>query len=426
MSEMRHPARWSPHRIRRATFAEIAICSAALVGLATPAAVPADSTATVPGSPFDDVVGGTQLGTSGRPVVPAGVTPPRSIDAAAWIVADVDSGEVLGGFNAHAALPPASTIKLLTALAVLPTVDTKATYTVTDADITVDGSRVGLVPGQRYTRAALAHGLLLGSGNDAANALAQLAGGDARALALMTAEAQRLGAFDTTVRTTHGLDEPGQRTSAYDLALIGRAVLGNDELATLARTEIYDFPGLEGKNFQIQNRNRLLGSYPGAIGLKNGFTTLSGHSLVAAAERRGVRLVAVVLGGKNRPEPPASALLDWGFALPASAEPVGRLVTPTEVAAAFREQDRRSRSASPVVEQNRSAAFRESVEPVASAPTWPLPATIAAVAVVAAGVAFTAITARRRAPSVKRGRRTGRVRTTAAAATPGRRRARRG
>jgi serine-type D-Ala-D-Ala carboxypeptidase (penicillin-binding protein 5/6) len=359
----------------------------------------AGPTATVPGSPVDDVVGGARLGISGRPVVPVDVAPPKSVDAAAWLVADIGSGKVLGGYNAHAGLPPASTIKLLTALAVLPEIDADATYTVTDADITVDGSRVGLVPGQRYTRAALAHGLLLASGNEAANALAQLAGGDARALALMAEEARRLGAFDTTVRTTHGLDEPGQRTSAYDLALIGRAVLGNKELAALARTERYDFPGLAGKTFQIQNHNRLLGSYPGASGLKNGFTTRSGHTLVAAAERRGVRLVAVVLGAKDRPEPSAGALLDWGFALPRDAEPVGRLVTPTEVAAAIEEERRNTPSATPpAVQPEPAIAGRDGVEPVASESSWPWPA--AAVAAVAAAVAAAAtaaaVTTRRR------------------------------
>jgi D-alanyl-D-alanine carboxypeptidase (penicillin-binding protein 5/6) len=425
MSEMRHPTGWSRLRSRRGTLVGIASC---LVALATPAAVSAsaDPTGAVPGSPFDGVVGGTRLGISGRPVVPAGAVPPRGVDALAWLVADVGSGEVLGGYNSHAGLPPASTIKLLTALVVLPEIDADATYTATDADITVDGSRVGLVPGQRYTRATLAHGLLLASGNDAANALAQLAGGDARAIALMAEKARQLGAFDTTVRTTHGLDEPGQRTSVYDLALIGRAALGNKEIAALARTQIYDFPGLNGTTFQIQNHNRMLSSYPGAIGLKNGFTTLSGHTLVAAAERRGVRLVAVVLGAKTRPEPPASALLDWGFALPASAEPVGRLVTPAEVAAAIHEQDRRTTSAQSVVEQNPQSAVQESIERVVSAPIWPWLATVAGVLLVSAGFAFAAIRAGRNPPSVTLGRRTGRGRTTTAAATPGRRRARRG
>jgi D-alanyl-D-alanine carboxypeptidase (penicillin-binding protein 5/6) len=130
------------------------------------------------------------------------------------------------------------------------------------------------------------------------------------------------------------LDAPGQVSSAYDLALIARAVLADEHLAGLVRTSTYDFPGMDGATFQIQNHNRLLGDYAGAIGLKTGYTDRSGHTLVAAAERDGSRLVAVVLGAGGRAEPVAQALLDWGFAARARAEPVGTLVTPEQVAAA--------------------------------------------------------------------------------------------
>jgi D-alanyl-D-alanine carboxypeptidase (penicillin-binding protein 5/6) len=398
----------------------IVVCWSALVAIAVPATaspVAPEPTAVVgtldtpPGAPFDEPVGGARLGIRGRPVVPVGVAPPRSIDAAAWLVADLGSGRVLGGFNPHLRRPPASTIKLLTALAVLPEIDADASYTATDADITVEGSRVGLVPGQRYTRTALLHGLLLGSGNDAANALAQLAGGQARALTLMSDEAKRLGAFDTTVQTTHGLDEPGQGTSAYDLALIGRAVLADKELAAVARTRAYEFPGLDGKTFQIQNRNRLLGIYPGTYGLKNGFTTLSGHSLVAAAKQNGVRLVAVVLGGKGRAEPTAGALLDWGFSLPKQVEPVGRLVTPAEVTAAAQNRDTQTPLAE--MRQDVPTVDRTGSEPATSVPTWAWSAGIAGATVAAVAV----IAWRSRAH---------RVRTSGAAARPDRRRARRG
>jgi D-alanyl-D-alanine carboxypeptidase (penicillin-binding protein 5/6) len=280
-------------------------------------------------------------------------------------------------------------MKLLTALALLPEIPADATYTATDADITVDGSRVGLVPGQRYTRSALLHGLLVASGNDAANALAQLAGGQARALGLMSDEATRLGAFDTIVRTTHGLDEPGQGASAYDLALIGRAVLADKELAAVARTRTYEFPGLNGKTYQIQNHNRLLGSYPGTYGLKNGFTTVSGHTLVAAAQQNGVRLVAVVLGGKDRAEPTASALLDWGFALPRQVEPVGTLVTPADVSAAIHERDTPPATPAAVEQDATPTTGKRVLEPTRSVPAW------AWSVLVVAAVAITALTMRR-------------------------------
>jgi D-alanyl-D-alanine carboxypeptidase (penicillin-binding protein 5/6) len=164
--------------------------------------------------------------------------------------------------------------------------------------------------------------------------LAELVGGLPACIELMNAEAARLGAFDTHAVTPHGLDEPGQVSSAYDLALFGRAVLADADLAEIAQTRAYDFPGVDGQTFQIQNQNRLLDSYDGAIGLKTGYTTEAGHTLVAAAERDDTRLVVTVLGTDGRAEPVAAALLDWGFAAAGTAEPVGVLVTPEDVAAA--------------------------------------------------------------------------------------------
>ncbi len=280
-------------------------------------------------------VGGEPLSTVGTPVVSsdAGVPELPEIEAAAWLVADAGSGDVLAAYDAHVPLPPASTIKLLTALAVLPVIDAES-YAASEENGHVEGSRVGMVPGETYSLADLKHGLFLASGNDAAHGLAELVGGLPEAVELMNAEAARLGAFDTHALTPHGLDEPGQVSSAYDLALFGRAVLADAELAELARTQAYNFPGLDGESFQIQNQNRLLGSYAGAIGLKTGYTTEAGHTLVAAAERDGVRLVVTVLHTEGRGEPVASALLDWGFAAAGTAEPVGALVTPEDVAAA--------------------------------------------------------------------------------------------
>jgi serine-type D-Ala-D-Ala carboxypeptidase (penicillin-binding protein 5/6) len=429
MSEMRHPRRPTV-RSRRSVAARIIGCAAALAATAGPALatpvpspiatpvptvpVPVRTVAPPPGSPFDEVVGGARLGISDVPVLADGVPPPGAVDAKAWLVADARSGRVLGALNAHARMPPASTIKLLTAIAVLPEVDADATYTVTDADVTVEGSRVGLVPGQRYTRDALLHGLLLASGNDAAIALAHLAGGLSRAASLMAEEAERLGAFDTTATTTHGLDEPRQRTSAYDLALIARAVLGDKELAAVARTRTYDFPGLGAKTFQIQNHNRLLDSYAGAVGLKTGFTTISGHTLVAAAKRDGVELMAVVLGAEDRAEPAASTLLDWGFSVPQDIEPIGRLVTPAEVAAAVQAHDSAGSAPAAAVQPEATTVSRDGPEPATSGSAW----VWLAGGLAAALTAVIVIVGRRR-PVPRR-------ETSAAAATPGPRRARRG
>lgn len=287
-----------------------------------------------PGAPFEQPVGGEQLGVVGIPVVDPEAAPPPAVDAITWLVADVDSGDVLAAKGAHEQRPPASTIKLLTALAAGPVLETDEMYQASDADAAIEGSRVGLAPGQTYSVDDILHGLMLASGNDAAHALGELAGGQDELVQMMNDTAARLGAFDTHAVTPHGLDSPGQLSSAYDLALIGRSALADERIAELAKTPSYDFPGLNGQVFQIQNQNRLLDSYDGAIGLKTGFTTQADHTLVAAAVRDDRRLIAVVLGADGRGEPAAAALLDWGFAQAGSVEAVGHLVTAEEVAAA--------------------------------------------------------------------------------------------
>jgi D-alanyl-D-alanine carboxypeptidase (penicillin-binding protein 5/6) len=283
-------------------------------------------------TPVDQTAyGGPALQQPG--VVVAGGAPQLpEVDAAAWVVADGYTGDVLAAHNAHLALPPASTLKLLTAITLLPDLDPTLSYTATDADASVEGSRVGLAPDETYTFDDLAHGLLLASGNDAAHALGELSGGQGTAVAAMNAEAERLGALDTVARTPHGLDEPGQFSTAYDLSLIARAVLADPELAELVRTATYEFPGMDGVPFQIQNRNRLLNDYTGAIGLKTGFTTEAGHTIAAAAERGDVQLIVTVFQPEEgRAEPIAEALLDWGFSAASTVEPVGILVTPEDV-----------------------------------------------------------------------------------------------
>ena len=279
----------------------------------------------------DAALGGAALHQPGV-VVADGVPLLPEIEASAWLIADGHTGDVLAAHNAHLALPPASTLKLLTAITLLPGLDPTLSYTATDTDASVAGSRVGLAPDETYTFDDLTRGLLLASGNDAAHALAELSGGQAAAVAAMNAEAERLGAFDTVAVTPHGLDEPGQVSTAYDLALIARAALADPQVARLAQTTTYDFPGLDGTAFQIQNRNRLLNSYEGAVGLKTGFTTEAGHTIAAAAERGDVQLIVTVLHPEEgRAEPIAEALLDWGFSTARVVAPVGTLVTPEDV-----------------------------------------------------------------------------------------------
>ncbi|WP_067503162.1 D-alanyl-D-alanine carboxypeptidase family protein [Actinoplanes sp. TFC3] len=294
-----------------------------------------------PTPPKDDpvlrAVGGDDLNTNGL-VVPAGAKQPPALTATSWLVADLDTGEVLGACGPHVYGTPASVQKLLLAATVMDKLDAKKTITVTDADLNIEpgSSAVGLLKGGRYTIATLWLGLLLQSGNEAANALARLgggAGGVPGTVAAMNAKAKELGAYQTHAVTPSGLDGPGQFTSAYDLALIARDVLAKPDFRKYALTRNTQIPAqkqLKKGGFQIQNENKLIFTYPGALGGKTGFTKLARHSYVGAAQRGGRRLVATLLGAEAAPLrgwQQGAALLDWGFAQPKDAS-VGKLVAP--------------------------------------------------------------------------------------------------
>jgi serine-type D-Ala-D-Ala carboxypeptidase (penicillin-binding protein 5/6) len=295
-----------------------------------------------PGRP---VVGGAGLGTAGLTVPPNAPPVPEDLTATSWLVADLDSGAVLGACGPHEQSPPASVQKLLLAATLLPKLDPAQVVQVTRADVAVEpgSSAVGLVTGGRYTIATLWLGLLLESGNDAANALARVGGGSAGVpgtLVAMNALAQHLGALDTHAVTPSGLDGRGQFTSAYDLALIARVCLARDDFRRYDTAPTAQIPAQppRSKGFQIQNENKLLTRYPGALGGKTGFTDLARHTYVGAAQRNGRRLVVTLLNAEPLPVrawQQGASLLDWGFSVPRDAA-VGRLVQPGEVDATGR------------------------------------------------------------------------------------------
>jgi D-alanyl-D-alanine carboxypeptidase (penicillin-binding protein 5/6) len=208
-------------------------------------------------------------------------------------------------------------------------------------DLPADSSLVGMIVGGHYPVSTLWYGLLLQSGNDAANALARLgggAGGVPATMAAMNAEAHRLGADDTHAVTPSGLDAPDQFTSAYDLALIARADFARPDFVRYDSALQFQWPAqppADPNGFRIQNQNTLLTSYQGALGGKTGFTDESRHTYVGAAQRDGRRLVVTIMGAEIVPArgwQQGAMLLDWGFGLPGTAS-VGHLVTPDEAAA---------------------------------------------------------------------------------------------
>ncbi|PZG18622.1 D-alanyl-D-alanine carboxypeptidase [Micromonospora craterilacus] len=293
-----------------------------------------------PSVPEHRVVGGDALATPGL-VVPPGVPTPPKVTATSWLVADLDTGEVLGGCGPHEFATPASVQKLLLAATMLARLDPDQVITVTKEDLNIapGSSAVGLLVGGRYRVETLWLGLLLQSGNEAANALARLGGGPdgvAGGVREMNEQARRLGALQTRAITPSGLDAPGQFTSAYDLALIARACFADPTFRRYVLTERTKVPAqktLRAKGFEIQNGNQLIYRYPGALGGKTGFTDYARHTYVGAAERDGRRLLVTLLGAEPRPMrgwEQGAALLDWGFTLPREVS-VGRLVEPGEL-----------------------------------------------------------------------------------------------
>lgn len=300
---------------------------------AAPPGPPAVEEGPTPMAPLpvqDPAVGGPALGTCDL-ALPAGAPPvPAGIDAAGWVIADLDSGAVLAARDPHGRQRPASTLKLLTTLVVLDKLPLDQVVTGDMTDVQVDGSRAGIGPGGMYTVQQLLSGLLLNSGNDTAHALARTLGGVPQTLDLMQRRAAAMGALDTRPATPSGLDGPGMSTSAYDLALLFRAALRNATFAELTQTRLVQFPGFgTHPGFTLSNDDPLLRSYDGALGGKTGFTDAARHTFVGAATRDGRRIVVALVRGEQHPVrmvAQASALLDYGFALPAGLAPVGTLV----------------------------------------------------------------------------------------------------
>jgi D-alanyl-D-alanine carboxypeptidase (penicillin-binding protein 5/6) len=271
-------------------------------------------------------VGGRQMGACAE----TGTAALPQVGAAAWVLADLDSGAVLAARAPHARHRPASTLKVLTALVALRRLDPDAVVAGTQEDLQIEGSKAGIGPGGQYTVRQLLAGLLLSSGNDTAQALSRALGGNAVTLTAMSALANELGALDTFPATTSGLDGPGMATSAYDLALLFRVAMRDRLFASTIAAPSVALPGYSGRpGFEMSNSDTLLARYPGALGGKTGFTDAARHTFVGAAERRGRRLVVALMRGEQRPVPmweQAAALLDWGFAQPVGASAVGMLV----------------------------------------------------------------------------------------------------
>ena len=279
-------------------------------------------------------VGGEQLTGKGKIVnLGQGSDPLPDVFAKTWVVANADTGEILAAKGPHILRSPASTLKTLTALTLMPQMDPGTLIKAKKRAVNTYGSKVGLVRGREYTANDLFYALLLPSANDAAMALAQGAGSIKGTLAQMNELADSLGALDTVAKNPSGLDAPGQVSSAYDLATIGRTALTLPYLREVVATKKHEFANKKkSKTIYTQNR-MLLGNFKGTVGLKTGYTTKAGRTFIGAAERKGTTYVVSLMGIKEASASAAEKLLGWAFANADTVTPIGVLGQNTTAAA---------------------------------------------------------------------------------------------
>ena len=237
------------------------------------------------------------------------------VTAEAAIVMDADSGEVICELDAYSHRPPASLTKVMTAILALEKGELDKTCLVSKEAATTGESHIGFLTGDELTLENLLYGALLRSGNDACVAIAENVGDDAEQfVAMMNLKAKLLGCKDTHFTNTNGLPDEEHYSTCYDLALISRYALQNEMFAEIVSTKSYTMQWLDGRKKMINNTNRLLSSYEGAVGVKTGTTDAAGQCLIAAAERDGKCYIAVVLKSQDR-FGDCTKLLDYAFSL---------------------------------------------------------------------------------------------------------------
>lgn len=241
-----------------------------------------------------------------------------TIDAEACILIDAASGRIIYQSNAHEALPPASTTKVLTALLTLKTVDDlSTTVTLPDDFVNVGESGINLQAGDSYTIEDMLYALMLRSANDAGQALAIAVSGSEEAFGkYMNDYTRELGLTDSVWSNAHGLDDDDHLASAYDLAMITREAVRYPKFNEIITTESWTLPWLDNAYDRvIYNHNQFLTTYEGADGVKTGYTEKAGNCLIASATRDGMRLIGVVLNCPNQSHyTQMTALMDYGFA----------------------------------------------------------------------------------------------------------------
>ena len=365
--------------------AALAVATAGLVA----AAVAAPAAAAAPSG----AIGGTQLsgrgvivnyGSSGAPKLPG-------VKASAFVIADAGTGQVLAARDPHGWYRPASTLKVLTAVSLIPLLNPNATVVATKQATSVSPNVVGLIAGHAYKISDLFTALLTISANDAAVALTQATGSFGKGMAVINAEARHLQADDTVAVEPNGLDAPGQHTSAYDMALIARQALRLPAFLKYDRTITATFGVSKKKSVSLDNQNSLLTSYPGAIGGKVGWTSAAGATYIGMARRNGVTLIVTLLHCPALTEiDSAKSLLNWGFAAEGKVTPVGTLVSAVLPTAPAPVRSAAAAAAAAQAAGQQAAGQRAAARPpsVTSGPSTLATAGFSGVGVLAAGLGF--------------------------------------
>ena len=245
----------------------------------------------------------------------------------AYALVDVDTGAVLAQQDSRSLRPPASTIKLLTALITSQHLTAADVVPISPLAEGMPARKINVKAGQSWKYDDLMHSMLMVSANDAAVALAEKVGGGSLDgyVRIADATAQRLGLADHPIlNDPAGLDDQfankgGDRISARDLAIVARAVMARPDLLAIVNTRDYSFTGGDAIGHHLPNHNLFLDLYPGANGLKTGTTDLAGHTFVGSATRNGRTMVAVVFDAVDS-YASAGALIDQGFATPVASE----------------------------------------------------------------------------------------------------------
>lgn len=243
------------------------------------------------------------------------------ISAKASVLIEAKSGRIIWGKNENTRLPMASTTKIMSTIIALESGDLDTEFTVDSGAVHTEGSSMGLMEGDIVSLRDLCIGMLLPSGNDAANCTAVRLGGDIPTfVGMMNAKAAELGLCDTHFVTPSGLHDPGHYSTAYNMSLLAAYALENPDFAEICGSSNMKLSfGDPPFNRWLTNTNKLLERYDGCIGVKTGFTDEAGRCLVSAAERNGIRLVCVTLNAPDDWNDHAK-LYDYGFSQTALKE----------------------------------------------------------------------------------------------------------